>query len=208
MSTVTTDERRSEHILRLRAAGWNQADAEALAAGQNISVPEYMRCPIAQPTPPVSEQTKRNEAIARQNDRDTSGDLEGQLWAIEEQIAHWNGVKEAAQAQIHSAKEKIDAAQEILADVADKGGSSARWEKRAAHDVIDTQAVRLEFAENRHKNAVAQLNAWNKRKKEFPHAKLRELQKADAKRRKMGPASSRAYGSDSVAKLSGGQGRL
>lgn len=206
MSTVTTDHR-AEHILRLRAAGWNQADAEALAAGQNISVPEYMRCPVAQSTP-AFESSKRNEAIARGTDRDTSAELEGQLWAIEEQLAHWANVKESASEQIAKAKEKIESAQQVLADVADKGGSSARWEKRAAHDVIDTQAVRLEFAENRHQNAVAQLNAWNKRKKEFPHAKLRELQKADAKRRKMGPASSRAYGSDSVGKLSGEQNRL
>lgn len=208
MTTVPKDDRRAEHIIRLRADGWNQADAEALADGHPINVPNYMRRPLAQPIPPVLESSKRNEATARETNRETSADLENELWAIDEQLTHWTNVKEGAKAQVEQAKEKIDAAQEILKDVADKGGSSARWERRAAHDVIDTQTVRLEFAENRFKNAVAQLNAWTKRKKEFPYAKLKELQKDDAKRKKMGPASSRAYGSDSLSKLSGEQDRL
>jgi chromosome segregation ATPase len=142
-----------------------------------------------------------------QNDRDTATDLENELGAIGEQLAHWTKVKEGAKAQVEQAKEKIEAAQEALADAADKGGSSAKWERRAAHDVIDTQTVRLEFAENRFKNAEAQLKSWAARKKDFPYAKLKELQKAFARRQKMGPASSRAYGSDSIVKLSGGQGR-
>jgi len=216
MSTVTNDDRRAQRILQYKAAGWNDADAQALADGQAINVPEYMRRPIAQPTPidmspaAVAQREYDQKRLRQTIDSDTSAkELEDQLWAIDEQLTHWSNVKEGAKAQIDSAKEKIDAAQDILADVADKGGSSARWERRAAHDVIDTQTVRLEFAENRSKNAVAQLTAWTKRKKEFPHAKLKELQKADAKRRKMGPASSRAYGSDSPSgKFSGGQGQL
>jgi hypothetical protein len=208
MTAATTSER-EQRIIQYKAAGWNQADAEALADGQSISVPEYMRRPVAQPTAPVLESSKRNEANARTIDRDTGVELENQLRAIEEQLTHWASVKETAQQQIDSAKEKVEAAQGVLADVADRGGQSARWERRAAHDVIDTQNVRLEFAESRFKNAVAQLATWTKRKKEFPYARLKDLQKADAKRRKMGPASSRAYGLDSPSgKFSGEQGRL
>lgn len=208
MSTVTNDDRRAQRVLQYKAAGWNDADAQALADGQAINVPEYMRRPIAQPITPVLESSKRNEAIARETNHETSAELEDQLWAINEQLAHWASVKEAAQTQIDSAKEKIDAARDVLADVADKGGQSARWERRAAHDVIDTQTVRLEFAENRFKNAVAQLATWTKRKKDFPMDKLKKLRKEDERRHKMGTASSRAYGSDSLGKLSGESDRL
>ena|SRR5579884_645837 len=123
----------------------------------------------------------------RKIDRTTLGDLEGELWAINEQIPYWEEVREAAQAQIVAAKGRINAARSVLVELQKSGalGQDARYDRKIANATIEDAVTKLEFAEKRLKNADIQIKTWEKRKQEFPTAKLKKLRKEARQREVM-----------------------
>ncbi|HZR67170.1 MAG TPA: hypothetical protein VFA85_18670 [Terriglobales bacterium] len=131
----------------------------------------------------------------RKIDRVTLGDLEAELWAIGEQLKYWKDVRDAAQAQIVAAKGRINAARSVLAELQKSGalGQDARYDRKMANATIEDAVTKLEFAEKRLKNADIQLKTWEKRKQEFPTAKLKKLRKEARLREQM---SGRASGSE------------
>ena len=115
----------------------------------------------------------------------TLSDLETQLLDINEALAYWKDVRDAAQTQVAQGETRLKAAREIEVETAFAKGKSARHDRETALNTIERVTVSLEFGQKRLKNAEAQVKTWTKRKEAFPHDELKRLRVEDDRRVRM-----------------------